>query len=120
MTEMTAHEHGRFTSLDEEEVYPGVRRRTFSSDKATVNRYEFDAGGTFPIHRHPSEQITLVEEGSVAFTVAGETAELAAGAWSVVAPDVVHGITAGPEGARILAIVVPRRDRSDAYEVVQA
>jgi quercetin dioxygenase-like cupin family protein len=117
---MGAHDHGRFASLGEEEVYPGVRRRTFSSEQATVNRYEFDAGGTFPIHRHPNEQITLVEHGSVAFTVAGETAELGAGSWSVVAPDVEHGITAGPEGARILAIVVPRRDRSDDYEVVQA
>ena len=117
---MADHDHGRFASLSEEEVYPGVRRRTFSSDQATVNRYDFTAGGTFPIHRHPNEQITLVEQGSVAFTVAGRTAELGAGAWSVVAPNVEHGITAGPDGARILAIVVPRRDRSDDYEVVKA
>ena len=117
---MAAHDHGRFASLEEEEVYPGVRRRTFSSEQATVNRYDFDAGATFPMHRHANEQITLVDCGSVAFTVAGETAELGAGAWSVVARDVEHGITAGPDGARILAIVVPRRDHSDDYEVLQA
>jgi unsaturated pyranuronate lyase len=117
---MADHDHGRFASLSEEEVYPGVRRRTFSSDQATVNCYDFAAGGRFPIHRHPNEQITLVQQGSVALNVAGETAELGAGAWSVVAPNVEHGITAGPDGARILAIVVPRRDRSDDYEVVQA
>jgi quercetin dioxygenase-like cupin family protein len=115
---MADHEHGTLGSLDEEEVYAGVRRRTFNSDQATVHSYAFGPGGQFPIHRHPNEQITLVEEGSVDFTVGAETTTLGAGAWSVVAPDVEHGITAGPDGARILAIVVPRRARSDEYEVV--
>jgi quercetin dioxygenase-like cupin family protein len=117
---MADHEHGTLASLDEEEVYSGVRRRTFNSDQATVNSYSFSAGGTFPIHRHPNEQITFVEEGTIELTVAGETLTLEAGAWSVIAPDVEHGITGGPDGARILAIVVPRRDRADEYEVVQA
>ena len=115
---MGDHEHGTLSALDEEEVYDGVRRRTFSSAQATVNSYSFAPGGTFPIHRHPNEQITIVEEGSVQLTVGGATESLSVGAWSVVAPDVEHGITAGPDGARILAIVVPRRDRSDEYEVV--
>ncbi len=112
------HEHGRFESLEPEEVYDGVRRRSFSSSKATVTRYEFAPGARFPIHRHPSEQVTLVEAGLVEFTVAGEATRMEAGAWSVVPPDVEHGLRAGPQGARILAIVVPRRARSDDYEVV--
>ena len=116
---MADHEYGTLGSLDEEEVYAGVRRRTFNSHQATVNSYAFEPGGQFPIHRHPNEQITFVEEGSVNFTVRGETATLEVGAWSVVAPNVEHGITAGPDGARILAIVVPRRDRADDYEVVK-
>ncbi|MEA2366106.1 MAG: hypothetical protein QOE69_3033 [Thermoleophilaceae bacterium] len=117
---MQAHDHGYMASLDAEEVFAGVRRRTFSSERATVNVYEFDSRGAFPIHRHPNEQITLVQEGSLELTVAGETLSLTEGAWSVIAPDVEHGIVAGPDGARILAIVAPRRDHVDDYEVVQA
>ena len=42
-----------------------------------------------------------------------EVEVLAAGDWSVVGPDVPHGIRAGDTGARILAIIVPRRSGVD-------
>jgi hypothetical protein len=35
----------------------------------------------------------------------------------VVGPEVDHGITAGPDGARFLAVVTPRRGAADEYEV---
>ena len=112
-------ELGTFETLPAEEPYPGLRRRTFDSAGATVNEYTFAAGASFPIHRHPQEQITIVLEGQVVLTVAGETSPLAEGAWSVVGPDVEHGITAGPGGARILAVIVPRRSGAGAYTVVR-
>lgn len=108
---------GSFADLPVEEPYEGLRRRTFDSEEATVNEYVFEPGARFPLHRHPQEQITLIEEGEVELTVAGETARLRAGDWSVVGPDVEHGIRAGERGARILAIVVPRRSAT-AYTVV--
>jgi quercetin dioxygenase-like cupin family protein len=40
-----------------------------------------------------------------------------AGEWSLVDPGVQHGITAGEEGARILAIVAPPRASSGEYEL---
>jgi len=52
-------------------------------------------------------------------TIESSSSELAAGAWSVVGPDVEHGITAGAKPARILAIVLPRRRSPDAYTVVE-
>lgn len=116
---MAGSSHGRFESIEAEEVYPGVRRRAFSSEQATVTRYDFGARARFPIHRHPSEQVTLVEQGAVEFTVDGRTTPLTEGDWSVVAADVEHGLVAGPDGARIVAIVVPRRDGPNDYEVVQ-
>ena len=109
---------GRFADLEAGEPYPGVVRRTFDSAKATVNEYAFEPGASFPIHRHPAEQITLIQEGEVEMTVEGVPRQLRAGDWSVVAGEVEHGITAGPGGARILAVVVPRRESADAYTVV--
>lgn len=112
------HVHGKLEELTPEEVFDGVERRSFSSEHTTFSSYRFQPGGTFPIHRHPAEQVTIVLEGSVRFTVAGEEHQLGPGEWSVIAGEVEHGITAGAEGARLIAMVSPRRERSDEYEVV--
>jgi quercetin dioxygenase-like cupin family protein len=110
---------GSFAELAADEVYEGVVRRTFSSGRSTVTSYTFSGGASFPLHRHPSEQVTLVEEGEVRMTIAGDERPLSAGDWSVVEGGVEHGITAGQDGARILAIVTPRRESADEYEVVE-
>ena len=83
-----------FGALAADELHPGVVRRAFSSGRATVTAYEFAAGASFPLHRHPAEQVTLVEDGQVRLTVGPEEHVLDAGAWSVVAGGVPHGITA--------------------------
>jgi unsaturated pyranuronate lyase len=100
---------GSFAGLPVEEPYPGLRRRTFDAQGATVNEYTFAPGARFPLHHHPQEQITIVEEGEVELTAADETVRLGAGEWSVLAGGVAHGIRALEHGARVLAIVVPRR-----------
>lgn len=110
---------GSFDALPLDEPWPGVHRRTFDTDRATVTNYEFAPGAVFPTHRHPEEQITLVATGEAKFTVGGEPSILRPGDWSVIAPDVEHGLEAGAEGARIVAIVVPRRRNADAYTVVR-
>jgi quercetin dioxygenase-like cupin family protein len=110
---------GRFDQMPAEEVYDGVLRCSFDSAKATVTSYSFAPGASFPLHRHPQEQITLVEAGEVEMTVGDRVESLAAGDWSVVEGEVEHGIRAGADGARVLAIVIPRRASTDAYTVVQ-
>ena len=110
---------GRFDGLDNAAPDPGVRRRTLHAQRMTLSEYTFDPGATFPLHRHPQEQVTLVEAGEVHLTVAGATETLAAGAWSVVPGGVEHGITAGADGARIVAIVSPRRDGAGDITVAE-
>jgi unsaturated pyranuronate lyase len=109
---------GNFAELPVDDVYDGVLRRTFSSDRATVTNYTFAPGATFPRHTHPQEQITLIQAGEVEMTIGDQVERLVAGDWSVVAPDVEHGITAGSSGATVVAIVVPRRESTDAYTVI--
>jgi len=109
---------GSFEALESSEPYPGLRRRSFDGTGATVNEYSFEPNASFPLHHHAEEQITLVTHGDVDLTVGGETATLSAGDWSVIAGGVEHGIRAGANGARIVAIVVPRRASPSAYTVV--
>lgn len=108
---------GSFSSLAAEEPFPGVRRQSFSTEHATVSRYTFEPGAAFPLHRHPQEQITLVEDGSVEMAIDSERRLLAAGDWSVVGPEAEHGIVAGREGATVVAIVSPARRSVDEYEL---
>lgn len=46
-----------------------------------------------------------------------ETVELGPGGWSIAPAGVPHGITAGPDGARFTAVVVPRRENAGAETV---
>ncbi len=100
---------GSFELLPAESPYVGIDRRVLTTAEATVQMYRFAPGATFPIHDHAQEQITLVIEGDIAFSAGGERHELSAGAWSVVPGGVPHGVTAGPVGARFIAIIVPPR-----------
>jgi quercetin dioxygenase-like cupin family protein len=108
---------GTFAGIEPETPYPGILRRTVQSERMTLSEYTFEPGATFPLHRHPQEQVTLIEAGEVRLSVAGATETLAAGAWSVMPGGVEHGITAGPEGARIVAILSPRRESAGEISV---
>lgn len=108
---------GTFASLPSEEPFPGVTRHSLTGAQATVARYRFRPGASFPLHTHPQEQITIVDEGSVEMTIGGRTVALGAGDFSIVSPSVEHGITAGAAGAAITAIVAPPRGSSDDYDL---
>jgi quercetin dioxygenase-like cupin family protein len=99
--------------------YPGIERRTLDGRGATVVWYEFAPAARFPQHRHPQEQITVVEAGTVSLSGADDDAvTLGAGDWSTLAGGVEHGITAGPDGARIVIVLVPRRAAGEQPEVL--
>jgi quercetin dioxygenase-like cupin family protein len=113
----SAQRLGSFDALPADEPFPGVRRESFTTERATVTRYTFEPGAGFPRHSHPQEQITLIVQGGVEMAIGDERSLMGPGDWSVVGPDVEHGITAGAEGAHFLAIVAPPRRSSDEYEI---
>jgi quercetin dioxygenase-like cupin family protein len=100
---------GSFEQIAAETPYDGIDRRVLTTSKATVQEYRFEPGASFPIHNHSQEQITVVLDGDVSFSAGGESRDLRTGEWSVVPGDVPHGVTAGPAGARFIAILVPPR-----------
>jgi quercetin dioxygenase-like cupin family protein len=110
---------GSFEELPVDEPYPGVTRRIFSSDKATFMNYRFEPRARFPRHTHPQEQVTLVQSGTIEMSLGDRVQSLTAGEYSIAPPDVEHGIQAGDGGASIVAVVVPRREESTGYTVVE-
>jgi quercetin dioxygenase-like cupin family protein len=102
-----------------DEPFPGVRRYAASGERATLLRYTFEPGASFPSHHHPQEQITLVETGELEFTLDGETRRVGAGDVVVVPPDTPHGARACFEvPASLIAVLSPRRDDISAVSVV--
>lgn len=74
---MTSSWIGTFRTGAGDRPFPGILRRSFDTDEATVVSYQFEAGASFPLHRHAEEQITFVEEGEIEFRLAGESRRLA-------------------------------------------
>ncbi len=109
---------GALGTLPVDVPFSGIARRILNTEQATVQEYRFEPGASFPLHRHPQEQITLILEGSVALAAGGETQQLGEGSWSVVTGDLPHGITAGAAGARFLAILVPARSPDESPHLI--
>lgn len=109
---------GSYDEMAVDEPFPGIARRVFDTVGATVSNYTFSAGAAFPVHRHDQEQITLIDQGNAFVRIGDDTLRLAAGDWIVIPGGVKHGITAGPDGARLTAIVIPRRTGAEAYEIL--
>ncbi|MEZ5099257.1 MAG: cupin domain-containing protein [Thermoleophilia bacterium] len=98
-----------FADLPVSEPYEGSTRRAIEGEKATVIRYTLDEGHAFPLHRHPEEQITLVEAGELDFTLGTETRRVQAGDYVVVPPDVEHCARSLRGTASLLCVVAPAR-----------
>ena len=108
----------RLTSLASQpwqEVYPGVHRRVVSGERMTLSTYRFGAGGRFPKHSHPQEQLVLVTEGSVTFASPTHTIILRAEDTLLIPPAVAHEATAGEHGAVVVSVVSPARQSATDY-----
>jgi quercetin dioxygenase-like cupin family protein len=108
-----------FDELPSEQPFDGITRRALTTSRMTITSYVFEPGATFPLHSHAQEQWTLVERGSVEMTIAGEATPMAAGDWSLVDSEVQHGITAGEQGAEVLAIIAPPRASAAEYDLAE-
>ena len=62
-------------------------------DNATVQVAEAGPGVGPPIHTHPVEEIFVLVEGQIAFTVNGEVLDMAAPAVVRIPPDTPHNVT---------------------------
>ena len=88
---------------------PGVTRRVlaYNSQLMCVENH-FEQGAVGPAHSHPHTQITYVASGRFAFTIDGETREVAAGDTLLKKNGVPHGCTCLEAGV-LLDIFNPMR-----------
>ena len=83
-----------YNSVAEFEIWPGFTARLFHSQQLTFGEVHITEGAMLPEHHHPHEQFTRVVEGSIEFTIDGETRVLSAGMVAHMPPDVPHSARA--------------------------
>jgi quercetin dioxygenase-like cupin family protein len=81
----------RVSDLPQTEMLEGVFRSAVYLENAMITFFSFDAGAIIPEHQHPHEQITLILEGAMEFTLGDETRVIEAGEGVTIPPNVSHG-----------------------------
>ena len=111
MPEPSLFQHRGWTSIPAEQIARGIERQMIWGDQLMVCRLRIAPRVVTAVHAHPHEQITLVERGTVRFTVAGEDRLSSAGDILHFPAHCAHGATMLDEEVVLIDIFSPvRRD----------
>lgn len=105
--------HAKHTDWDKvpvEQLEEGIERQMVIGEKLMICRLRFAPHVVTPAHEHPHEQMTLVEQGSVLFTIGseervahtGDVLHFPSGTW--------HGATMLDEEVVLVDIFSPVRE----------
>ena len=87
-----------------------ILRQFVGGEQMTIARITFAAGSSLPAHRHENEQFTLVLEGTMEFTVEGETIIVEAGQTIHLKSNEFHGAKSLTEATLLDVFAPPRAD----------
>jgi len=91
-----------------------VQARVIVGNNASLAVVELAPGAVVPEHHHEHEQLGLCVQGSVTFTIGGETRELGPGGTWRITSNLSHHAVAGRDGAILVDIFSPVRADWDA------
>jgi unsaturated pyranuronate lyase len=110
---------GDIRDLPWQQVWDGIAGRVLHGDELTLGIVELEPGIHLPEHHHPNEQLGMVIQGSLRFTIAGETRELAPGGTWRIPADTPHSADVGPDGAVVIDVFAPPREDWTALPVIE-
>jgi quercetin dioxygenase-like cupin family protein len=101
--------------VNREDVHPmstasGVEMRPMFGEGFLTCWVTLEPGAGVAEHSHVHEQIGVITRGSLTITAEGETRTLGVNEAYLVASDVPHAATAGPDGAELVETFVPVRE----------
>lgn len=101
-----------FTRLDQctaHTIFPGVEVRAMAGQQAMLSYVSFEPRAVVEEHHHPHEQLGILLEGELTFTIGEETRVLRPGDMWRIPGGVAHRVVAGDQPARALDIFHPVR-----------
>jgi quercetin dioxygenase-like cupin family protein len=92
------------------EIFPGVHIFTCPGERMMLSLVEFGPRAVVQPHSHPHEQMGMLLEGELTFTIGGETRTLHAGEMWRIPGGVIHSAVAGDKPVKALDVFHPVRD----------
>lgn len=113
MFEPSIYKHSQVNNWDTipiENLDGGIKRQMFVGNSLMICRLQFPPNLVTPAHKHPHEQMTIVNRGRVRFII--EDTELVAEPGDVLRfpPDCWHGATMLEEEVELIDIFTPPRE----------
>lgn len=110
----------RWNEVPEDRLNEQITRKMFWGDNVMVTSWELAPDVAMPVHQHESEQVTMVQEGSLTLIFPGEEEVLLeAGDMLVIKSSRPHGVKVGSHGSRVIDLFSPIRkdflEKSEAY-----
>ncbi len=103
-------------TMEPRRIWEGIFGRIVEGERISMAVVELDAGAVVERHAHPHEQLGILLEGSMTFTVGDETRELHAGdTWRILG-GTPHEATAGAAGGVVIDVFTPVREDWHALE----
>jgi quercetin dioxygenase-like cupin family protein len=96
--------------LPAKDIAPGAQIRVAYGERIMLSFVRIAAGATVPRHSHPHEQGGICLEGTLEFTIAGETQVVRKGQGWMIPGGVPHAVKALDAAAVALDIFYPHRD----------
>ncbi len=107
-----------WNSVNQEQLNPQLSRQAIHTERMTVARLHLKKGALVPSHSHMHEQVTMLMEGQVRFTIDGEQQILCAGQMMQIPPHAVHSVEALSDSVAVDLFAPVREDwvrGDDAY-----
>ncbi len=113
---MNNHIYRGLAELRPYAIWGGVTARTVNGQRMTLAAVDLNPGAVVAEHRHENEQLGLVLQGSITFTIGGERRELHAGDTYAIRSHVPHDAVAGPDGCSVVDAFAPVRSDWEKLE----
>jgi quercetin dioxygenase-like cupin family protein len=110
--------HHRWDDVETEQLSALISRRLITGDQLMIAHVYLKRGAVVPEHSHHNEQLTYILEGTLRFTIAGETIDVAAGEVLTIPAHVPHMAEALEDTLDVDVFTPPREDwlaKTDAY-----
>lgn len=88
----------------------GITIKAIYGEKMSASFLDLPAFSRIPTHHHPNEQIGIVLEGELQYTIGEETKLCGKGTAFVIPPNVPHAIVVSEKRAKLVDIFTPQRE----------
>ena len=101
------------------EVWEGILARSVHGERLTMAVVELAPGAHAREHQHDHEQLGIVLEGTITFSIGDERRELSPGDTYVIPSNLPHEAIAGPGGCVVIDIFAPVREEWKAIQPLE-